>query len=379
MKNYDLRWQFWTALVFFSVRLCPCIEELTAREISSCDAEDNSGSCAEAGRNGHVFTATKDSTDKQEDIVNGRRASQQKFSQNTLSKPNLLDISLTKLNDMILIPPGEFTMGTDKPLLPQDGEGPARRAQITAFSINKYEVSNSEFMMFVRETNYITEAETFGDSFVFEMLLSEETKSQIDQVVEEAPWWLPVKGASWKHPEGLDSNIEHRWDHPVVHISWNDAVEYCKWSDGKRLPTEAEWEYAASGGLKGRLFPWGNNPNPKGEHWMNIWQGDFPVQNTLDDGYLGTAPVSTYHPNKYGLYNMAGNVWEWTLDWWATRHSRDFTNDPPGPPSGKDKVKKGGSYLCHPKYCYRYRCVSRSHNSPDSSASNLGFRCVKSV
>lgn len=280
-------------------------------------------------------------------------------------------------NEMVFIPAGEFTMGTDEDIMPQDGEGPARRVSISAFYIDKFEVTNAEFGEFVKATEYETEAEKFGDSFVFDQLLSNETKEEITQAVRDAPWWLPVKGASWYHPEGLDSDVQNRWDHPVIHVSWNDAVAYCEWAR-KRLPTEAEWEFAARGGLEGRLFPWGNNEMPKGQHWMNIWQGEFPLENTREDGYLGTAPVNTYPGNKYGLHNIAGNVWEWTADWWGIRHSAKPVIDPTGPSSGTDKVKKGGSYLCHIRFCYRYRCAARSQNTPDSSASNLGFRCASS-
>lgn len=280
------------------------------------------------------------------------------------------------VNPFILIPGGVFTMGTDEAVLPQDGEGPARRVQVGDFYIHKYEVSNREFAAFTEDTGYVTEAETFGDSFVLEMLLSESVKSGITQAVMNAPWWLPVKKASWRQPEGEDSDVEGRQDHPVVHVSWNDAVKFCQWVGG-RLPTEAEWEYAARGGLEGRDYPWGNNPLPRGEHWMNIWQGNFPEENTAEDGYLGTAPVDSFPPNGFDLHNMAGNVWEWVSDWWSIRHSEEFQKDPQGPPSGKDKVKKGGSYICHPHYCFRYRCAARSQNTPDSSASNLGFRCAK--
>ena len=280
------------------------------------------------------------------------------------------------LNQFVRISGGLFTMGTDEAILPQDGEGPARRVQVSDFFIHKYEVSNREFAAFTADTGYVTEAETFGNSFVLEMLLSVSVKSGITQAVMNAPWWLPVEGASWKQPEGEDSDIKDRQKHPVVHVSWNDAVKYCQWSGG-RLPTEAEWEYAARGGLEGRLYPWGNNPLPRGDHWMNIWQGEFPEENTAEDGYVGTAPVDSFPPNRYGLHNMAGNVWEWVSDWWTIRHSEEFQIDPRGPPSGKDKVKKGGSYICHPQYCFRYRCAARSQNTPDSSASNLGFRCAR--
>ncbi|XP_057560828.1 formylglycine-generating enzyme isoform X2 [Hippopotamus amphibius kiboko] len=292
---------------------------------------------------------------------------------------------------MVPIPAGVFTMGTDDPQIKQDGEAPARRVAIDAFYMDAYEVSNAEFEKFVNSTGYLTEAEKFGDSFVFEGMLSEQVKSDIQQAVAAAPWWLPVKGANWRHPEGPDSTILHRPDHPVLHVSWNDAVAYCTWA-GKRLPTEAEWEYSCRGGLQNRLFPWGNKLQPKGQHYANIWQGEFPVTNTGEDGFRGTAPVDAFPPNGFGLYNIVGNAWEWTSDWWTIHHSVEETINPKGPLSGKDRVKKGGSYMCHKvyqnpiagepdfhekqSYCYRYRCAARSQNTPDSSASNLGFRCA---
>lgn len=280
------------------------------------------------------------------------------------------------MNEFVSIQGGEFTMGTDEAILPQDGEGPARLVRVSDFSIHKYEVSNREFAAFTADTGYVTEAEKFGNSFVLELLLSESVKADITQAVMNAPWWLPVENAHWRRPEGEDSDINARYDHPVVHVSWNDAVKFCEWIGG-RLPTEAEWEYAARGGLEGRMYPWGNNQLPKGEHWMNIWQGEFPNENTAEDGYIGTAPVNSFPPNKYGIHNMAGNVWEWVNDWWTVRHSNKLQINPHGPPSGQDKVKKGGSYICHPNYCFRYRCAARSQNTPDSSASNLGFRCAR--
>ncbi|XP_064154798.1 formylglycine-generating enzyme isoform X1 [Anguilla rostrata] len=278
-------------------------------------------------------------------------------------------------NKMVLIPAGEFLMGTNNPEIPQDGEGPERRVHLDQFYIDIHEVSNQEFQKFVNATNYVTEAEKFGDSFVFEGLLSEAVKSQISQAVAAAPWWLPVKGANWRHPEGPDSTITDRLDHPVLHVSWSDATAYCTWA-GKRLPTEAEWEYACRGGLSDRLFPWGNKLHPKGQHYANLWQGEFPVQNTGEDGYTRTSPVMSFPANGYGLYNMVGNAWEWTSDWWSIHHTTDELHNPKGPAAGHDRVKKGGSYMCHKSYCYRYRCAARSQNTPDSSASNLGFRCA---
>ncbi|XP_039693887.1 formylglycine-generating enzyme isoform X4 [Pteropus medius] len=275
---------------------------------------------------------------------------------------------------MVLIPAGVFTMGTDDPQIKPDGEAPARRVTMDAFYMDAYEVSNAEFEKFVNSTGYLTEAEKFGDSFVFEGMLSEQVKTNIQQAVAAAPWWLPVKGADWRHPEGPDSTVVHRPDHPVLHVSWNDAAAYCAWA-GKRLPTEAEWEYGCRGGLHNRLFPWGNKLQPKGQHYANIWQGEFPVTDTGEDGFRGTAPklegqkgvkermegpanapaqpcprqlwVDAFPANAYGLYNVVGNVWEWTSDWWTVHHTVEETLNPKGPPSGKDRVKKGGSYMCH--------------------------------
>ncbi|CDQ97186.1 unnamed protein product [Oncorhynchus mykiss] len=191
---------------------------------------------------------------------------------------------------MVLIPGGEFLMGTDSPGIPQDGEGPQRRVHLDHFYMDAHEVSNRHFQSFINATGYITEAERFGDSFVFEGVLSEEVKSQISQAVAAAPWWLPVRGADWRHPEGPESSITDRLDHPVLHVSWQDAVAYCSWAY-KRLPTEAEWEYACRGGLQERLYPWGNKLKPKGQHYANLWQGKFPTHNSEEDGYTKTSPV----------------------------------------------------------------------------------------
>lgn len=281
------------------------------------------------------------------------------------------------LTGMVHLKGGKFLMGTDdEEGFPVDGEGPVREVTIQSFYMDKYAVTNEQFAEFIRETGYVTEAEQFDWSFVFYMLLSEKTASQVTQSVAGTPWWSVVHGAYWKYPEGPDSNIENRLDHPVVHISWNDAQAYCKWA-GKRLPTEAEWEYAARGGLEQKKYVWGNELVPNGEHQCNIWQGDFPRENTKEDGYIGTAPVYQFKPNGYGLYNMSGNVWEWCADWFARSvEERGGSVNPQGPKTGEAKLMKGGSYLCHHSYCNRYRVAARSSNTPDSSTGNLGFRCV---
>ena len=198
-----------------------------------------------------------------------------------------------------------------------------------------------------------------------------------DRTREELARWRQVFGADWRHPEGPNSNINGRPDHPVVHLSWNDALAYCTWA-GMRLPTEAEWEYAARGGLEQKRYPWGDEREPYGQHRMNVWQGEFPDQNTVDDGYFGTAPVSAFLPNSYGLFNMTGNVWEWCSDWFSpTYYANGSRDNPAGPPSGDAKVIRGGSYLCHDSYCHRYRVAARTRNTPESSTGNMGFRCAR--
>ena len=275
---------------------------------------------------------------------------------------------------MVRLLGGEFLMGTSGEGYPEDGEGPVRKVRVNSFWIDVAALSNARFAEFTDATGYVTDAQRFGWSFVFGGLLPDDFSPT--RGVAETPWWRQVFGADWRHPEGPHSDIAERADHPVTHVSWNDATAYCAWA-GKRLPTEAEWEYAARGGLEQRRYPWGDELTPNGEHRMNVWQGDFPSVNTLEDGYIGTAPVNAFLPNDYGLYNTTGNVWEWCADWFSpTFHPRDTGDNPRGPTNGDRKVMRGGSYLCHRSYCYRYRVAARGSNTPDSSTGNLGLRCA---
>lgn len=277
---------------------------------------------------------------------------------------------------MALLTGGEFLMGTDDlDGFPADGEGPVRAVSVRPFYIDQFAVSNEQFTAFADATGYRSDAERFGWSFVFGGLLPDEFPDT--RAVAAAPWWRQVEGADWQHPLGPQSWLDGILNHPVVHVTWNDAQAYCSWA-GKRLPTEAEWEYAARGGLEQKRFPWGDELEPGGRHMMNVWQGAFPSKNTLDDGYLGAAPVDGYQPNGFGLHNMSGNVWEWCTDWFSPDvHINVPNDDPVGPSSGQAKVIRGGSYLCHDSYCNRYRVAARSSNGPGSSTGNMGFRCAR--
>src|SRR5688572_23456482 len=252
---------------------------------------------------------------------------------------------------MVALPAGHFLFGSDdQHSYPDDGEGPVRRVSVDPIRIDRHAVSNERFAAFVEATGHVTDAERFGWSFVFAGLLPDDFPPTCG--VAQAPWWRQVHGTTWRHPEGPQSRIDDRMDHPVAHVSHDDALAYCAWA-GVRLPTEAEWEFAARGGLEGRTFPWGDFLEPDGDHRMNVWQGVFPAENTAADGYRGTCPVDAFTPNAYGLHNTTGNVWEWTADALA-----------PGDPN---VLQKGGSYLCHASYCRRYRIAARQGQAPDSS------------
>lgn len=279
---------------------------------------------------------------------------------------------------MVLIEAGTFLMGgSSDESRAADGEGPVHPVMLAAFWMDACAVRNEEFARFVEATGHVTEAERFGWSFVFGGLLPADFPPT--RAIRDAPWWRQVEGADWRHPEGPQSSISERLAHPVVHVSWNDACAYAAFRH-KRLPTEAEWEYAARGGLVQARFAWGDELTPAGEHRCNIWQGSFPDRNSAEDGFVGTAPVGSYPPNGYGLYDMAGNVWEWCADWFSpTYYLRSPARDPRGPSAGGARVIRGGSYLCHASYCSRYRVAARSKNTPESSSGNTGFRCVASA
>lgn len=278
----------------------------------------------------------------------------------------------------IVFPGVRFLMGTDYARANRgDGEGPVRPVSLSPYAIDACPVTNADFAAFVRATGYVTDAERFGNSFVFQgQLPPERYDDLVVDTLAAAPWWCLVQGACWHAPEGPGSGIGARMTHPVVHVSWNDAMAYAGWR-GATLPTEAQWEYAARGGLEQKLYPWGDELTPQGRHLCNVWQGEFPDLNTLDDGFAATCPVDAFPPNGHGLYSVTGNTWEWCLDFWGTVFTAAPSRDPRGPGTGSARVMKGGSFLCHASYCNRYRPAARTMNTPDSAASNIGFRCAR--
>jgi len=274
------------------------------------------------------------------------------------------------------VPAGAFLMGDSAgDRNPADGEVPLHDVTLAAFSIDATAVSNDDFAAFVGDTGYRTEAEVFGYSAVFHLAVTA-PEEDIVGVPPQTPWWRGVRDASWRAPGGRGSTLDGLGDHPVVHVSWNDAQAYCAWA-GRRLPTEAEWECASRGGLVGARYPWGDDDVDAGGWRANIFQGSFPTLNSGEDGYLTTAPVRSYEPNGFGLWQTVGNVWEWCADWFSpTAYAPDAVQDPRGPDRGATRVLRGGSYLCHISYCNRYRNAARSQNTPDSSMGNAGFRTV---
>ena len=267
---------------------------------------------------------------------------------------------------------GSFLMGTEEVWFEGDGEGPVREVVLTPFRMAATAMTNAEFGAFVAATGHVTVAEREGWSFVFAGLLPDDFPPT--RGVVGAEWWRQVEGACWHRPEGPQSSVADRGDHPVVHVSWFDAAACAAWY-GARLPTDAEWEYAARGGLVQARLPWGDEPAPDGRPRFNIWEGEFPRHNTAADGYVGTAPVDEYEPNGFGLYNCSGNVWEWCADWFDNRFPPERPLvDPMGPDTGTARVIRGGSYLCHDSYCNRYRVAARHANGSDSTTGHMGFR-----
>jgi formylglycine-generating enzyme len=284
-------------------------------------------------------------------------------------------VTAGSLEDMIRLDSGRFLMGSEDPdSIPPDGEGPVRAVTLNTFYLDRYPVTNDRFREFTQVTGYKTEAERFGWSFVFQGHLSAGNSTR---EIPGLRWWLRVDGADWAHPEGRASNLGKRANHPVVHVSWNDAQAYADWA-GKRLPTEAEWEYAARGCLEQKRFPWGDDLTPGGKHLCNIWQGEFPVLDLAEDGYTAPAPVDAYPPNGFGFATITGNTWEWCADWFSPDyHLYGTRTNPVGPSQGAVKSMRGGSYLCHASYCNRYRVAARTSNTPDSATTNIGFRCAR--
>jgi formylglycine-generating enzyme required for sulfatase activity len=308
---------------------------------------------------------------------------------------------------MVWIPGGEFTMGTDDKIGWQD-EKPAHRARVDGFWMDETDVTNAQFRAFVEATGYITTAEKPVDvqeilkqsppgtpppppeKLVPGSLVFQPTAGPVKDLRDYSQWWHWTPGANWRHPEGPASNIDGKDDHPVVQVSWYDAVAYANWAR-KRLPTEAEWEFAARGGLEGKTYPWGDQAFSEDKPQCNCWQGEFPWKNTGKDGYQRTSPVKVFPPNGYGLYDMVGNVWQWCSDWYdrdlyARRAGQGVIVNPTGPEKSFDprqpfsplRCQKGGSFLCHPSYCWRYRPSARHGCTPDTGMSHMGFRCVKS-
>lgn len=282
---------------------------------------------------------------------------------------------------MVRIEAGTFLMGAEGPeCWLADGEGPVREVTLSDFWMDRTTVTNEKFAEFVGATGYVTEAERHGWSFVFHNQIPKAHRKQMKfDTVMGLSWWAKVEKADWRKPGGPGTNLRKKADHPVVHVSWHDAATYAQWA-GKRLPTEAEWECAARGGLVQQRYPWGDDLTPGGKHYCNIWQGRFPEEDTGDDGWAGTAPVRSFPANGFGLHQMAGNVWEWCADWfsagWHLRTGETTRINPSGPAGGTARVIRGGSYLCHESYCNRYRVGARTGNTPDSSTGHQGFRCA---
>lgn len=272
--------------------------------------------------------------------------------------------------EFISLAGGWFAMGAEDGPHPEDGEGPVREVFVDPFALAATAVTVDEFSDFVSATGYLTVAERLGSSFVFYAFCEDAARFSAPA---QAPWWREVPKACWHAPDGHNKPMQDILAHPVTHIAREDALAYCHWS-GTRLPTEAEWEFAARGLLKGQPYPWGSILELDGIHRSNVWQGSFPDANSAADGYEGTAPAKAYGPQGYGFFNMTGNVWEWVADRFTRLHSPRPVRNPKGPLNGQSYVAKGGSYLCHASYCARYRTSSRQALAGNTTTGNLGFR-----
>ena len=280
---------------------------------------------------------------------------------------------------VVSLPGWTFLMGTNYAQgFPADGEGPIRPVSLSAFDIDTFPVTNKDFAAFIAATKYRTEAEIFGWSFVFWSHIPETRfESLVEDTAAHTPWWCKVPGATWNQPEGPGSGVEDRLNYPVVHVSWNDAAAYAAWAS-KTLPTEAQWEYAVRGVLEQKLYPWGDDLTPEGEASLEHLAGPISCRRYRRRRLRWKLPGRRLPPNGYGIYSATGNVWEWCADWFHTVFSaKSISHDPKGSAIGQSKVMKGGSFLCHASYRNRYRVAARTSNTPDSSASNIGFRCVR--
>jgi formylglycine-generating enzyme required for sulfatase activity len=287
------------------------------------------------------------------------------------AEPAPASASRANSGEIVRFEGGGSFIGTDRPALRFDGEAPRRAVRLKPFGLERHCVSNDRFAAFVAATGHVTEAERFGWSFVFQSFVDPTLGAPAPV---ETPWWRRIDGAFWRQPFGPGSTLADRGNHPVVHVSWNDARAFAAWCKG-RLPTEAEWEHAARGGAEDRRFPWGDEEPDDTRIFANIWQGRFPHTDLATDGYHGTAPVDSFAANPAGLFNMAGNVWEWCSDPFRTRSlTRTGRERDRVAAAEKERVMKGGSYLCQVSYCYRYRIAARLGRAPDTSTGHVGFR-----
>lgn len=319
--------------------------------------------------------------------------------ENILPEITGTEIKTAPFQNMVWVPGGTFTMGSDKHY-PE--EGPVHQVTVNGFWMDKLTVTNRDYQKFVEATGYVTVAErplnpddypgAAPEALVPGSLVFYKPNQKVD-LRNIGNWWAYIPGACWKYPEGPGSSLEKRWDHPVVHVAWEDVEEYAKWA-GKDLPTEAEWEFACRGGLEGRTYEWGDEMMPQGKMMANFWVGEFPWKNLSFHGFEKTSYVGAFPANGYGLHDMTGNVWEWTQDWFESKHQHDKKKAcciPVNPRGGKKensydlrqpqfriprKVLKGGSHLCAQNYCYRFRPAARHAQMLDSGASHIGFRCV---